>query len=163
LFRINAVEKVEGGQTVEGALTIGRLLSHAGVDALDVSIARSSWQERNGRRFLTSSSALRKEEPLGANVILAARFKEETRLPVIAVGKLWNETVTAEAVHHSKIDIIAIGRQMIADPDAAGKILAGKSSEIIPCRECMNCFRTIRRGVPMACSVNTTLPFAQVS
>lgn len=156
-FRINAVEKVQGGQTAEDALAIGRLLSHAGVDALDVSIARCSWRESNGRRFLSCSSALRKEDPLGANVALAAKFRETTNIPVIAIGKLWNESVAAEAIHHSKIDMIAIGRQMIADPDAAGKILAGKSGDIIPCKECMKCFGSIGHGVPLACSVNTVL------
>lgn len=158
LFRINAVEKVQGGQTAEDALAIGRILSHAGVDALDVSIARCSWQESNGRRFLSCSSALSKEDPFGANVALAARFREATNLPVIAIGKLWNEAVAAEAIHNSKIDMVAIGRQMIADPDAAGKILAGKSGDIVPCKECLKCFGSIGHGVPMACSVNKALP-----
>jgi hypothetical protein len=47
---------------------------------------------------------------------------------------------------------------MIADPDAAGKILSGKSSEIVACEECMTCFATIGRGKPMACKVNRNLP-----
>ncbi len=157
-FRINAIEKMQGGQAVEDAITTGRVLSQAGVSALDVSIARCSWQESNGRRFLSCSSALRKEDPFGANVVLAARFREKTNLPVIAIGKLWNETVAAEAIHGSKIDMIAIGRQMIADPDAAGKILAGKSGDIILCKECLKCFRSIGLGVPLACGVNKALP-----
>ena len=41
-----------------------------------------------------------------------------------------------------------------------GKILAGKSSEIITCEECMTCFATIGCGAPMACKVNHNLPGA---
>jgi hypothetical protein len=47
---------------------------------------------------------------------------------------------------------------MIADSDAAGKILAGKTDEIIRCEECMTCFATIGKGKPMGCKVNRNLP-----
>jgi 2,4-dienoyl-CoA reductase-like NADH-dependent reductase (Old Yellow Enzyme family) len=158
-FRFNAVEKVEGGQTLEDALEVSRLLANEGVDVLNVSlVASSSWNEVDGQRFLVASSALPKEQPAGANVSLAAAVKEATDLPVIAVGKLGEGDVAVESVRDLPIDIVAIGRQMIADPDAAGKILAGKSSEIVPCEECMTCFATIGRGKPMACKVNRNLP-----
>jgi 2,4-dienoyl-CoA reductase-like NADH-dependent reductase (Old Yellow Enzyme family) len=159
LFRFNAVEKVEGGQILEDALTVSRLLADEGVDALHVSlIASSSWKEVDGQRFLVASSALPKEQPAGANVSLAAAVKEATGLPVIAVGKLGEGDVAGKSVRDLAIDIVAVGRQMIADPDAAGKILSGKSSEIVPCEECMTCFATIGRGKPMACKVNRNLP-----
>jgi 2,4-dienoyl-CoA reductase-like NADH-dependent reductase (Old Yellow Enzyme family) len=154
-FRINAVEKVEGGQTPAEAQIVGRLLAQVGVDALDVSlIAQSSWKEAEGRRLLVSSSALPKDQPAGANVGLAAKLKEATGLPVMAVGKLGLGTAAAEAVADAGIDLAAIGRQMICDPDTAKKILSHKSSEIVLCKECLNCFATIGRGVPMACAVN---------
>ena len=159
IFRFNAVEKVEGGQTLADALTVSRLLADAGVDALHVSlIAHSSWKEADDRRFLVASSALTKEQPAGANVSLAAAVKEATGLPVIAVGKLGEGDVAGKSVRDLPIDIVAIGRQMIPDPDTAGKILSGKSSEIIPCEECMTCFATIGRGKPMTCKVNRKLP-----
>ena len=159
LFRLNAVENVEGGQTLEDALAVSRLLADGGVDALDVSlISQGSWREDDGRRFLVPGSALPKEQPAGANVALAVRVKAESGLPVIAVGKLGEGDVAGASVRDSLIDVVAIGRQMIADPDAAGKILAGKGNEIVPCEECMTCFAVIRRGAPMACKVNRRLP-----
>ena len=159
LFRFNAVEKVEGGQTLDDALVISRLLADAGIDALDVSlIANSIWKEIDGRRFLFASSALPKEQPAGANLSIAAAVKEATGLPVIAVGKLGEGNIAGESVRDLPIDIVAIGRQMIADPNAAEKILAGKAGEIVSCEECMTCFATIGRGVPMACKVNRDLP-----
>ena len=159
LFRLNAVEKVAGGQTLADALAVSRFLADEGVDALDVSlVAHSTWREVEGRRFLVASSALPKEQPAGANVSLAAKVREATGLPVIAVGKLGEGDVAAESVRDLPIDIVAIGRQMIVDPDSAGKILAGKGNEIIPCEECMTCFATIGRGAAMACKVNRNLP-----
>jgi 2,4-dienoyl-CoA reductase-like NADH-dependent reductase (Old Yellow Enzyme family) len=159
LFRFNAVEKVEGGQTLEDGLAVSRLLAREGVDALDISlIAQSSWNEVEGQRLLVASSALSKKQPAGANVSLAAAVREATGLPVIAVGKLGEGDVAGESVRDLPIDIVAIGRQMIADPDSAGKILAGKDSEIVSCEECMTCFATIGRGKPMGCKVNRKLP-----
>ena len=159
LFRLNVVEKVEGGQPIEDALTVSRILADDGVDALDVSlITQGSWREVDDRRFLVAASAFPEDQPAGANVPLVARVKEAAGLPVIAVGKLWDGAVAAESVHDSLIDVVAIGRQMIADPDSAGKILAEKYSEIVPCEECMTCFASIRKGKPMICKVNRNLP-----
>jgi 2,4-dienoyl-CoA reductase-like NADH-dependent reductase (Old Yellow Enzyme family) len=161
LFRFNAVEKVEGGQTREDALVVSRLLADAGVDALDVSlIAQSSWKEVEDQRFLVASSAFSKKQLAGANVALTAEVKEAAGLPVIAVGKLGEGDLAGESVRDLPIDIVAIGRQMIADPDAAGKILAGKSSEIVRCEECMTCFAAIWSEKPLACKVNKNLPGA---
>jgi 2-enoate reductase len=159
LFRLNAVENLEGGQTLEDALTVSRLLADAGVDALDVSLtAYVTWQEVDGRRYPLASSALSKEQPAGANLSLAAGIRKATGLPVIAVGKLGEGDLAAEAVRDSQAEIVAVGRQMIVDPDAAGKILAGNSEDIIPCEECMTCFATVGRGKGMACKVNKSLP-----
>jgi 2,4-dienoyl-CoA reductase-like NADH-dependent reductase (Old Yellow Enzyme family) len=164
LFRFNAVENVEGGQTQEDGLAVSRLLADGGVDALDVSlVANSAWKDIEGQRLLAASSALSKEQPAGSNVPLAAAVKAAAGLPVIAVGKLAEGDVAGESVRDLPIDIVAIGRQMIVDPDAAGKILAGKSDEIIPCEECMTCFATIGSGKPMACKVNKNLPGASRS
>ena len=158
-FRLNAVEKVAGGQTLEDALVVSKLLADEGVDALHISlIANSSWKEVDGQRFLVASSAFPKDQPAGANVSATAAIKEAAGLPVIAVGKLGEGDVAAESVRDLPIDIVAIGRQMIADPDAAGKILAGKGDEIVRCDECMTCFATIGSGKPMGCKVNRNLP-----
>jgi len=164
LFRLNATEKVDGGQTLEDALVVGKLLADEGVDAVDVSvIANSSWKEVGDQRFLAASSALSKEQPAGANVSITAAVKAATGLPVIAVGKLAEGNLVGQTVRDFPIDIVAIGRQMIADPDAAGKILAGKDDEIIRCEECMTCFATIGSGKPMGCKVNRNLPGARRS
>ena len=162
IFRLNAIEKVDGGQTLDDSVIVSRLLQDAGIDILDVSlIAQSFWKEHEGRQLLAGSSALPKDEPSGANVYLAKKLKEASGLPVIAVGKLGDAKVAEQAITESNIDMIAIGRQMICDPDTAGKILSGRGNQIIPCQECLKCFATIGRGVPMACKVNKKLPFAK--
>ena len=158
-FRFNVVEHVEGGQTLSDGLEVSRALAEAGVDALDVSlVTQGSWQEQDGKKILLPASAFSKEQPPGANIPFVAAVKEATGLPVIGVGKLGN-AMAAKSVEGAFMDLVAIGRQMIADPDSAGKLLAGKESEIIPCKECMACFASLRKGSIM-CKVNRDLPWA---
>ena len=159
IFRLNAVEKLDGGQTMEEALVVSQLLVDEGVDVIHVSLLnQSSYKETDGKRYLISNSALTKDQPFGANVPLTRAVKDAIGAPVIAVGKLANGELAEEAVRDTNIDLIAIGRQMIADPDTVGKILSGKESEIIPCEECMTCFATIGQGKLMGCKVNRSLP-----
>ncbi|MCG6879946.1 MAG: NADH:flavin oxidoreductase [Deltaproteobacteria bacterium] len=159
LFRFNVVEHVEGGQTLADAVAVSRALAQAGVDALDVSlVSTGSWQETEEGRFLLPASAFPKHQPPGANIPFIARIKEATGLPVIGVGKLGIGTMAAKSVEGSLMDLVAIGRQMIADPESAAKILSGKAEEIIPCQECMACFASLRKG-PVICKVNKTLPW----
>jgi len=158
-FRLNAIEEVEGGQTLSDALVVGRLLADEGVDALDVSLISDwTWREVDGQRFPVCTSALSKKQSPGANVAVTAELKAGVGLPVIAVGKLGDEKVAAEAVRGAGIDMVAIGRQMIVDPDAARKILYGRGDEIVRCEECMTCFACLGLGKPVACKVNKHLP-----
>jgi 2,4-dienoyl-CoA reductase-like NADH-dependent reductase (Old Yellow Enzyme family) len=159
-FRINAEEKIDGGQTLEDSVIIGKLLVDAGVDVFDVTlITKGGWKEIDDKKYLVGSSALPKTEPSGANVALTVAFKKETGLPVIAVGKFGKGQAAINAVKNEEIEMIAIGRQMICDPKTAKKMLDGNEIDIIPCDECLKCFATIGKGVPMACKVNKDLPF----
>ena len=159
LFRLNAVEHVEGGLTLAEALEISRALAEAGVDALDVSlVARGAWQEMDKGKFLLPASAFSKEQPPGANIPFVAQVREATGLPVIGVGKLGINSIAAKAIEGSMMDLVAVGRQMIADPESAAKILSGKAEQIIPCQECMACFASLAKG-PVICKVNRNLPW----
>ncbi len=159
LFRLNAVEHVEGGLQLADALEVSRALAEAGVDALDVSlVSQGAWQEMGDGKFLVPASAFPKEAPAGANIPYVAEIREAAGLPVIGVGKLGND-MAAKSIEGSFMDMVAVGRQMIADPDSAGKILAGKVRDVIPCQECMACFASLRKGA-VACKVNRNLPWA---
>ncbi len=160
LFRLNAVEHVDGGQTLADAVSVSRALEASGVDALHVSlIATGTWQETDGGKFLLPASAFPKQAPPGANISYVAQVKEAVTVPVIGVGKFGIGNLAAKAVEGSFMDLVAVGRQMIADPESAGKILAGKTRDITPCRECMACFASLRKG-PIICKVNRALPWA---
>lgn len=152
LFRLNGVEMVEGGQTHEDAIELSRLLADSGVDILDISIITNSfWCEENGKRYLVASSAFPQNVPPGFNIEVTESIRNASNIPVIAVGKMADEFALSEVLRGPKADIIAVGRQMIADPHTAEKLLGSQFKEIIKCKECMSCFETIGRGLPMRC------------
>ncbi len=157
LFRMNGEERIEQGQTPRDAAEVAAVLRGAGIDALDVSLsARVAWREEGGSRFLEAASTLPKEDPPGAALPLAAAVRRAAGGPVIAVGKLAQGGTATAALGAGAADLVAIGRQMIVDPDAAGKILGGRAAELVACQECTSCLRSIGRGLPMTCSVNAT-------
>lgn len=158
-FRINAGEKIDGGLTFEDALIIGKLLADAGVDVFDVSlIAQGGWKKIEDKKYLTGTSVLPKDKPPGANTSFTAAFKKEVGRPVIVVGKFGAGNAAVQAVENEQVEMVAIGRQMICDPQSAKKILNGKDNEIISCEECLKCFSTIGKGSPLGCKVNENLP-----
>ena len=159
-FRINAEERIDGGQTLEDTLVIGKLLADEGVDVFDITlITQGGWKEIDDKKILVGSSVLPKDHPSGANIALTEKFREEIKRPVIAVGKFGIGRAAANAMENGKIELVAIGRQMICDPKSAQKMLEGNDHDMIPCDECLKCFATIGKGVPMACKVNKNLPF----
>ena len=158
-FRINAEEKIDGGQTFEDTLIIGKLLADEGVDVFDVSlIAHGGWKKIEEKEYFAGSSALAKDKPSGANTALTAAFRKAVGRPVIVVGKFGVGNAAVKAVEKDEIEMVAVGRQMICDPQSAKKMLDDKDNEIIPCDECLKCFATIGKGSPMECKINTNLP-----
>lgn len=157
LFRLNAVEHLEGGQTLPDAIKISKILKSEGVDALNVSVvSQGHWEKMDDGQYMVPASAFNKQSPAGANIPYTSAIRQATGLPVIGVGKMGNETAQ-KSVEGEFMDLVAIGRQMIADPETAGKILAGRPQDITPCKECMACFASLRKG-PVACKVNKNLP-----
>lgn len=83
--------------------------------------------------------------------------KRAVRVPVIGVGKLWDGGLASKIVGDGEADMVAIGRQMIADPLSTRKILAGSDDEIVACRECLTCFSCVPKAAPLICSTNKNL------
>ncbi|BDU78343.1 NADH:flavin oxidoreductase [Mesoterricola sediminis] len=157
LCRMHAVEHVEGGLTPEACAWLAQALEAAGVDLLDASgIGTSSVGDWEGQPFLNTSSVPPKGTPGGGYVPFAARLRKAVGIPVITVGKLAEPGLAAGVVARGDADLVALGRPLIADVQAARKLLEGRDAEVDACRECLACFASIRKG-PVRCSVNREL------
>ena len=57
----------------------------------------------------------------GCMVEMAAKAKVRVKIPVIGVGRLDIPELAEEVIKEGKVDIIAIGRGLLADPHWAAK------------------------------------------
>ncbi len=93
-------------------------------------------------------------EPQAKIVPLAAEMKKNVDIPVLAVGSL--DAGLGEAVlEKNEADIVAFGRQLIADPYFAKKIAEDRIEDIRPCcRANEGCCSGFDLGYPMRCELN---------
>lgn len=137
-FRLGALE--DNGSVHPDSIKYAQQLEKAGVDCLDVSTA--------GWRRIPPSPPRRYR--MGTWVFLAAAIKENVNIPVIAVGRINTPEVAEEVLAKGQADMVAIGRQLIADPFWPKKVLERRRNEIVACDSCnIYCFApTFKRRVP---------------
>ncbi len=80
--------------------------------------------------------------------------KAAGKVPVMAHGKLNHADVAERALQEGKLDLIAIGHGLIADPHWANKIKKGKEEEVVPCVGCGECHFNAMKGHARPCAVN---------
>lgn len=144
-FRLAVDHGMPGGRSVEESQEVARRLEAAGVDAIH---ADAGCAETIDLIFPTAY--------LGDACIAytAKAIKEVVDIPVIAVGNMTPET-GAEILGSGQADLIAFGRQIIADPEFPLKVKRGSLKEIRPCIRCNEkCVGTAFDHLPISCSVN---------
>ena len=93
---------------------------------------------------------------------LAAAVKKVVSIPVITVGKL-DPVVGEKILEEGRADFLGMCKGLMADPEMANKVAAGRLEDIAPCTGCGDCSRSlflnIIRGhfVPIQCRVNAAL------
>lgn len=76
----------------------------------------------------------------GPGKTLSRRIKEAVSVPVVLCGGISDPLAAAELIRKGDADMIALGRQMLADPDWAEKAQQGRADEIARCLRCYRCF-----------------------
>lgn len=147
LFRLGALE--EDDSIHPDSIKYAQELEKAGVDCLDVSTA--------GWGHIPASPPRRYR--MGTWVFLAEAIKKKVNIPVIAVGRMNTPEVAESILVKEQADMVAIGRQLIADPFWPQKVREGRSQEIVACDSCnIYCYAaTFPRRVPKdapLCKVN---------
>ena len=146
-FRYCGNEYVPDGRTIEESRRIAPMLVAAGVDCLHISagVYESFWSQipPYGTRE-------------GVHADDAATIKRAVNVPVITVGRIKSHEVAEEILEQGKADMVALGRQLICDPDWPLKVAAGEFEDIRPCigctQACIN--RGIVQGQPASCIYN---------
>lgn len=154
ICRFNGAELSTPGISGTEAKEVARELEQsAGVDALHVSAHNIPCPED---KFYTMPGTCLPgpHDQQGIFVDLAGSIKEAVDIPVIAVGKIHQPAVAEKTVAEGKADLVAIGRQLVADPNTLKHWLQG--SEPNTCLNCNGCFKSLVRG-SIKCTVNPEL------
>lgn len=147
LCRINASDEVEGGQSVQDAAAVAAYLEQeCGVDAIHVTRAVHLHDEFMWAPGVTHG---------GFNADLVSEIKRAVSVPVIAVGRFTEPQYAELLVKQGRADLIAFGRQSIADPELPNKARNGQLEELCPCIGCLlGCVPNMFAGKPITCAVN---------
>ena len=83
----------------------------------------------------------------------AVEMKRAVKLPVMVVGGMTPET-GEQALREGKIDMVAMARPLLADPEIPNKTASGRLDEIRPCIGCLKCREQVLLDKGMICAVN---------
>ena len=75
-------------------------------------------------------------------------------VPVISVS-LHDPKNSSQAIREGKIDMVSLGRQMLADPNYANKVMNGE--KYWKCTRCNECLMRASAGLPVRCKINRNL------
>ncbi len=90
----------------------------------------------------------------GLFVPSAAAIKQAVNIPVAVAGRM-NENLAEELLQQGKVDFIALGRTLWADPEFPKKVAEGRIEDIVRCTRCGTCEDPIVG--PRRCRVNPSL------
>ncbi|MGI6404421.1 MAG: FAD-dependent oxidoreductase [Oscillospiraceae bacterium] len=91
----------------------------------------------------------------GCAIDLTAIVKRELKVPVMSAGRMGIPELAENSIAQGKTDMIAIGRDLMADPYWPAKVLADQEEEIRPCLGCHDgCMVRSFNGMRLCCSVN---------
>ncbi|MEN8148901.1 MAG: hypothetical protein ABFS86_03705 [Planctomycetota bacterium] len=98
---------------------------------------------------------------------LAAAIKGAVKIPVIGSGYSYPKagrnrlpgepaeknivTLAGRAIREGMVDLIGVGRQCLADPGFAAKLIEGRFDEILWDTTCNRCAVALRSGIPAGC------------
>ncbi|MDD5093121.1 MAG: FAD-dependent oxidoreductase [Dehalococcoidia bacterium] len=146
IYKFTADHGIEGGRKLEEGLKIAKRLEKAGVDALHVS---------GGCYEIWHRTIPFTYEPRASWIYLSEAVKKVVNVPVIADGKLGCPEVAESALQEQKTDFVGLGRPLIADPEWANKVKAGKLDDIRPCiGDNEGCLGRAFGGKYLSCTVN---------
>ncbi|MFC2031875.1 FAD-dependent oxidoreductase [Chloroflexota bacterium] len=147
-IRLAGYDEKTGGATQEDNIEFALELEKAGVDAIDVSVGAPADPRVYGVHLTPLS-----DRPMGAFAHMAAAFKQRVHVPVIVVGRINTPEVAEGILADGQADVVAIGRQLIADPYWPEKVAMGRTDDIVPCQSCNTCDEAMAGG-EFRCAVN---------
>jgi 2,4-dienoyl-CoA reductase (NADPH2) len=145
VYRISALDLVEGGLCGEETVTVAKAIQAAGATLLNTGIG---WHEA---RIPTIAQAV----PRAGFAWAARRIKQAVTIPVVASNRINEPGAADQIIARGDADMVSLARALLADAEFANKARAGDPAAINICIACNQaCLDHYFAGQPASCVVN---------
>ncbi len=173
IYKISSEDFTPNGITIEQSVEICKYLEEAGADAIMVS--GGTLESRIHDFFDVMLEGKEASENMGLNRGIstatwipstycernlytdnAAAISKAINIPVITVGAVRPEKAE-QMIADGEADFMALGRQILADPDYPNKLIEGRIEDMRQCLRCNECLGGGNKNRTLHCAVNPCL------
>lgn len=148
-LRLSGDEMIAGGLTGSDCVSVARRIGATGlVDAFNV-VGGSAASDSGLARQIPGMEA-----PSAPYLHLASAIRVATGVPVIHATRIDDLDTARHALREGHIDLVAMTRAHVADPDIVSKLRAGRPDRIRPCVGANHCIDRLYTGGEMLCIHN---------
>lgn len=145
IFRVPAMDMLEGGMSWEEVVTLTKRVEKEGASIIN---CHFTWHEA---RIPTIATMV----PRAAFTSVTERLRKEIGLPIIASNRINMPDVAEDVLARGAADLVAMARPMLADAELVNKAAEGREDEINTCIACNQaCLDHTFSGKPTSCMVN---------
>ena len=145
VYRLSALDLVEGGNTLEDIITQAKSVEAAGATIINTGIG---WHEA---RIPTIAHMV----PRGAFTWAVKRIKPHVTIPLVYSNRVNNPQQADGIISEGVADMVSMARPLLADPDFMKKTREGRPEEINICIGCnQGCLDNAFTGKLTTCMVN---------
>lgn len=145
IYRLSAIDLMDGGMTAKEIAEFARRVEVAGADIINTGIG---WHES---AVPTMAAAV----PRAAWLDAVRNVKQAVAIPVMASNRINTPELADEIIASGAADLVSMARPLLADPDFARKARQGRADEINTCIACNQaCLDRIFTERTASCLVN---------
>ncbi|MCA3640442.1 MAG: NADPH-dependent 2,4-dienoyl-CoA reductase, partial [Methylobacterium sp.] len=126
IFRIAAMDMLEGGMSWDEVVTLAKAIEAAGATIISTHFC---WHEAPVPTIATMV-------PRAAFTSVTGRLRKAVKVPVITSNRINMPSVVEEVLARGDGDLVSMARPMLADPDLVKKAAEGREDEINTCIAC---------------------------
>jgi 2,4-dienoyl-CoA reductase-like NADH-dependent reductase (Old Yellow Enzyme family) len=149
IIKMNAVDFVEGGSTLEESIEVAKRLEKIGYAAIEVSagiweVAKLKKKDLGWKpTFLPESRIFvgTTNEP-AYNLPYAREFKKVLKIPIIVIGGINSLDLVKEILSTGSADFISLSRPLIREPNLPNRWMKGIGRQEVECIYCNGCLST---------------------
>ncbi|MFZ2308373.1 MAG: NADPH-dependent 2,4-dienoyl-CoA reductase [Rhodoferax sp.] len=145
IYRLSALDLVEGGSTLEEVVQLAQAIEAAGATIINTGIG---WHEA---RIPTIATKV----PRAAYAWVTQRLMGSVKIPLVATNRINTPEVAEQLLRDGFCNMVSMARPFLADPDFVRKAAEGRADEINTCIGCNQaCLDHTFGGKITSCLVN---------